>query len=71
MTLSHLSMRLRGEINARGERNTVVDGYQSVKHECYFVRSAWGVSPTVFDLRKRRTDELAQSIDVGVLVGGW
>jgi len=37
-TKNECSAILGGEVNARGEWNTVVDGYQSVEHECCFVR---------------------------------
>jgi hypothetical protein len=70
---SGMRPRTRDRSHIRGERDTVVDGYQTVEHERCFVqmRMRRPLSGANNGLRFAvRTYELAESIDIGILVGG-
>ena len=61
----------KGRKYLRGERDTVVDGYQAVEHEsCFFSLSRPFKLAVVINGFVVRTYELAESIGIGILVDG-
>ena len=66
----HPRTKIQGEKHLRGEWDTVVDGHQAVEHErCVFRTMSESLTVVINDFAVR-TYELAESIDIGVLVGG-
>ena len=66
----HPRTKIQGEKHLRGEWDTVVDGHQAVEHErCVFRTMSEPLTVVINDFAVR-TYELAESIDIGILVGG-